>query len=63
VSFDIDPIRIAESRARTRQAGAQDRVQFLHRNFFDVPFSEATAVVLCLVDSVKKNLLNLTKLH
>ena len=52
VGFDVDPVRIAESRASAIQAGVQDRVQFLQGNFFDVPISEATAVVLYLVDSV-----------
>ena len=52
VGFDIDPFRIAESRANAIQAGVQDRVQFLQGNFFDVPISEATAIVLYLVDSV-----------
>jgi len=52
VGFDIDPLRIAESRANAIQAGVQDRVQFLQGNFFDVPISEATAIVLYLVDSV-----------
>jgi ubiquinone/menaquinone biosynthesis C-methylase UbiE len=52
VGIDIDPHRISESFANAIQAGVQDRVQFLQGDFFDARLSDATAIVLYLVDSV-----------
>jgi ubiquinone/menaquinone biosynthesis C-methylase UbiE len=52
VGIDINADRIAESRANAIQAGVQDHLQFLRGDFFNVRISEATAIVLYLVDSV-----------
>lgn len=56
VGVDIDPSRIAESRANAIQAGVEDRVEFVEGNFFDARISDATAIVLYLVDSVNLRL-------
>jgi ubiquinone/menaquinone biosynthesis C-methylase UbiE len=52
VGIDIDPGRIAESRANAIQAGVQDHVEFVEGNFFDARITDATTIVLYLVDSV-----------
>jgi SAM-dependent methyltransferase len=52
VGIEIDPCRIAECGANAIQAGVQDRIEFLQCNFFDAAISEATVIVLYLVDSL-----------
>lgn len=56
VGIDLDPDRIAESRANAIQAGVQDRVTFLHRNIFDAAISNATTIFLYLLDSLNVRL-------
>jgi hypothetical protein len=45
---DIDPKLVAESNQRARDAGVANRVQFHHRNAFDVDLGDATVVTMWL---------------
>jgi len=48
VCIDIDPRRIAESRANARQAGVTDRIRFLNGDLFATRIGDATVVMLFL---------------
>jgi SAM-dependent methyltransferase len=48
VCVDVDPVRIAESRANAEKAGVADRIRFLNQDLFAVDLSDATAVMLFL---------------
>lgn len=48
VGVDLNPKRIAESKANAKAAGVEDKVRFELGNFFEVDFSEATVVALYL---------------
>jgi SAM-dependent methyltransferase len=64
VGVDIDPRRIAESKANARKQGVGDKVEFLLKDALSVDLSEATVVTLYLetcgnlrlVDSLKRQL-------
>lgn len=45
---DIDPKLVAQSNERAREEGVADRVQFEHRNAFDVDLRDATVVTMWL---------------
>lgn len=45
---DVDPVRIAESRANAEQAGVADRIRFLNQDLFATDISDATVVMLFL---------------
>ena len=51
VGIDIDPQRIAESRANARRAGVEDLVTFVEQDVMTVDVSEATVVTLYLLSS------------
>lgn len=48
VGIDIDPQRIAESRANARKAGVTRMVRFRHEDLFEADIREATVVMLYL---------------
>jgi len=48
VCVDIDPERIAESRANARAAGVADRIRFLNEDLLTTDLSDATVVTLYL---------------
>jgi SAM-dependent methyltransferase len=56
LGVDIDPERIAESRANARQAGVADRVQFLQQDLFEMDLREATVVTLYLLPQLNRKL-------
>lgn len=49
VGIDLDPQRIAESKAGARRAGVEHLVRFLNADIAEVDLSEATAVTLYLL--------------
>ncbi|MPZ16985.1 MAG: methyltransferase domain-containing protein [Luteitalea sp.] len=51
VGIDIDPKRIAESRANAREAGVESRVEFRLENALTTDISGATVVTLYLLSS------------
>ncbi len=56
VGVDIDPERIAESRANAKRAGVTDKVQFIEGDLFKVDLRPATAVTLYLLPAVNLKL-------
>lgn len=51
VGIDIDPARIAESRANAKAAGVQARVEFRQQDALSADLSQATVVTLYLLSS------------
>lgn len=56
VGVDIDPERIAESRANARNAGVTDKVKFIEGDLFKVDLRPATAVTLYLLPAINLRL-------
>lgn len=56
VGIDIDPVRIAESKANAEKAGVTDRITFRHEDLFEADISDADAVMLFLWPSVNLKL-------
>jgi SAM-dependent methyltransferase len=56
VGLDINPDRIAESRANAKAAGVEQLVQFREQDVLDADFSEATVVTLYLLASANAQL-------
>lgn len=56
VGVDIDPERIAESRANAKRAGVEKQVQFIEGDLFKVDLRPATAVTLYLLPTVNLKL-------
>lgn len=56
IGVDIDPQRIADSKANATKAGVADRVQFVNRSLFEMDMSDATVVTLYLLPSVNVKL-------
>ncbi len=56
VGVDIDPKRIAESRANARAAGVEDRVQFIQGDLFQTDLSEATVIAIYLLPELNMRL-------
>jgi hypothetical protein len=56
VGVDIDPERIAESRANAKRAGVTKQVQFIEGDLFKVDLRPATAVTLYLLPAVNMKL-------
>ena len=56
VGIDIDPKRIAESRANARKAGVTGRVSFRNEDLFEADFSDATVVTLFLYPDLNRRL-------
>jgi SAM-dependent methyltransferase len=56
LGVDIDPGRIAESRANAKAAGVTDRVEFVNRNLFELDFSKATVVTMYLLPDINLKL-------
>lgn len=56
VGVDIDPERIAESRANAKRAGVEKQVQFIEGDLFKVDLRPATAVTLYLLPAVNMKL-------
>jgi hypothetical protein len=53
---DIDPQRIAESRANAQRAGVAERVRFQNQDLFETEIGDATVVTLFLWPSVNLQL-------
>ena len=56
VCVEIDPKRIAEGKANAEKAGLTDRIRFVEGDLFEVPFEDATVVMLYLLPSVNRQL-------
>jgi SAM-dependent methyltransferase len=56
VGIDIDPQRIAESKANAQAAGVSDRVVFLVQDLFEAEISDATVVMLYLLPRINVKL-------
>lgn len=56
VGIDIDPARIAESKANAELAGVGDRVEFIQGDLFEADLRPATAVTLYLLNSLNVRL-------
>ena len=56
VGVDINPERIQEAQENAKQAGVQNRVEFIEGDFFEVPVGEATVVTLYLLPSINLKL-------
>lgn len=54
--IDLDPERIAEARNNAKEAGVQDRVNFLQTDLLKADFSDADVVSLYLLPSVNLKL-------
>jgi ribosomal protein L11 methylase PrmA len=57
VGFDIDPDRVAESRANVLAAGVQNLVTIEQKNVFEVDLSPATVVALYLLPNLNVRLI------
>ena len=56
VCVDIDPQRIAESRANAQRSGVAERILFLNQDLFETDIGDATVVTLFLWPSVNLKL-------
>lgn len=56
VCVDIDPQRIAESRANAQRSGVAQRILFLNQDLFETDIGDATVVTLFLWPSVNLKL-------
>lgn len=56
VCVDIDPQRIAESRANARRAGVEDRIRFLNQDLFETDIADADVVMLFLYPNLNLKL-------
>jgi precorrin-6B methylase 2 len=56
VGVDLDPKRIAESKANAEKAGVGDKVEFRVANLFETDFSDATVLTMYLLESVNQKL-------
>jgi SAM-dependent methyltransferase len=56
VCVDIDPARIAESRANALKAGVTDKIRFVEGDLFKIPFADATVVTMYLMPDVNLRL-------
>jgi SAM-dependent methyltransferase len=56
VCVDIDPERIAESRANARAAGVLDHIRFVRGDLFEVPIADANVVMMYLLPDVNLRL-------
>lgn len=54
--FDVDPARVAESRANVKKAGVEDLVTIEQRDIFEVDLSPATVVTLYLLPELNVRL-------
>ncbi len=57
VGVDLDPKRIKESKARAKQAGVEEKVEFRVGDVLKVDVSEATVVTLYMSDELNKLLM------
>jgi SAM-dependent methyltransferase len=55
--FDIDPVRVAESRANAKKAGVEHLVTIEQRDIFEVDLSPATVVSLYLLPELNVRLI------
>lgn len=56
VGIDIDPVRIEESKENAKNAGVEDKVEFLLMDLFEADLSHATVVTLYLLSKVNLRL-------
>jgi SAM-dependent methyltransferase len=56
VCVDIDPQRIAESRANAQRSGVAERIVFLNQDLFETDIGDATVIMLFLWPSVNLKL-------
>jgi len=56
IGLDIDPLKIAESRANARAAGVERLVEFREQDVLTADFSDATVVTLYLLASANAQL-------
>jgi len=57
VGVDIDPKRVAESRANVKKAHVEDLVTIEEKNIFDIDLSKATVVTLYLLPELNVRLI------
>jgi hypothetical protein len=57
IGFDIDPVRVRESRRHVREAGVEDKVEIRHQDLFTVDLSGADVVTLYLLPELNRRLL------
>ena len=56
LGIDIDPGRIAESRANAKAAGVTDKVEFVNGNLFDLDLERASVVTMYLLPDINMKL-------
>lgn len=56
VGIDLDPQRVQEAKANAKQAGVEDKVEFIEGDLFAVDFSKATVVTMYLLPMVNLKL-------
>mgnify|MGYP000220994926 CR=1 FL=1 len=56
VGIDLDPQRIREARENAREAGVENKVQFINGDLFKTDLSKASVVTLYLLNSVNRDL-------
>lgn len=56
VGVDLNPQRVKEAKANARQAGVEDKVEFIQGDLFKTDFSEATVVTMYLLPAVNLQL-------
>ncbi|PSN10094.1 SAM-dependent methyltransferase, partial [filamentous cyanobacterium CCT1] len=49
VGIDVDPALLAQARDRARQAGVDDRLEFIQGNLFESDLRDATVVLIYLL--------------
>lgn len=57
VGFDINPVRIAESKANAKKNGVEHLVRFEEKDIFTVDLSEASVIALYLLPSMNVKLI------
>jgi precorrin-6B methylase 2 len=56
VGFDLNPVRISESRVNAKKNGVEDLVRFERRDVFTVDLSKATVITLYLLPEMNERL-------
>jgi precorrin-6B methylase 2 len=56
IGYDLNPERIKEAKENARQAGVEDRIQFVQKNLFEADIQAANVVTLYLLPSVNEKL-------
>lgn len=56
IGIDLDPQRVREARQNAREAGVENKVQFINGDLFKTDLSNASVVTLYLLNSVNRDL-------